>query len=239
MKNRVLFLIVFSFIVISCKDGNKHNNESLESDKQNIDIATVDNIGTWTMPINDHINNHVTLKYDLVEGKYYTIEKLSNANRTDSLGVIIKKDELWYYIEYMGATKDSFTIDETGTVVWHCPGYDSVKCPSSINMNNLSETFLLYKPSPKIIWVATSMSTDQSASLFNWSKEYVKVCVFNPESLVFPDINDVTFYSRADSCYKIEYKATGNDLYNNTVTYPVNIIFESPEHPIFHSISLE
>ena len=203
-------------------------------------VNTVDNIGTWTMPITSQINNRVTLKFNAQKGKYYTLEKMSNANKTDSLDVIVTKKDGGYHIEYSGSMKDNYTVDETGSVLWHCPGYDNVRCSGKLDMNNLDETFLMYKPGKKARWQATSsLTSEQAKSIFDWSKRYVRACVLEPESLVFPDIDEVKFFSRDDARYKIEYKAVGKDLYKKTVTYPISIVFESPDSPVFHTISLE
>ena len=247
MKIRIAIFIMFSLVSISCKNGSGKNTEpaataettpAIEDPK--IEVTTLENIGYWTMPITNQLSNRVTLKFNKAKGKYYTLEKMSNANKVDSSGVIVKKIDGGYHIEYIGTMKDNYTVEKTGVVVWHCPGYDDVRCSSKIDMNNLGETFQLYKPDTKIRWTATSLfTTEQASSIYEWSKKYVKVCVVKPETVVFPDINDVAFYSRSDSRFKIEYKATGKNLYNESVTYPVNIVFETPEKPVLNTISVD
>ena len=247
MKTKIVFFILLSIVAISCKNGNGKKTESSVpvtedpvKEQPKLKVATLTNIGSWTMPITDKISNRVTLKFDPFKKKYYTLEKMSNANRTDSSGVIITKKGQGYHIEYSGSMKDNYTIDELGTIIWDCPGYSSVRCRGTINMNNLVETFKTYKPDSKARWVNTSsLSPEQASKVFDWSKRYVKACVVQSESLVFPEIKDVKFFSRNGDNYKIEYKATGKNLYNKSVTYPVSIVFDNPDEPIFHTISLE
>jgi len=247
MNTRFFILVILSLIVISCKNGNGKKAEAstsidvaTEVVEPIIEVTTVNNIGYWTMPITNQISNRVTLKFDVAKGKYYTIEKMSNANKKDSLGVIVKRMSEGYHIEYIGAMKDNYSINGAKTVIWHCPGYDDVRCSANIDMNNFNETFLMYKPDKKVRWVATtSLSVEQAMNVFDWSKKYVRACVFEPESLVFPNIKDVKFYSRSDARYKIEYKVIGKDLYKKSISYPVSIIFESLDEPVFHTISLE
>lgn len=247
MRIRVCFLAMLFLFAISCKNGGgKKLGSSVltdvasEVEEPTIQVNTVDNIGSWTMPITSQISNRVTLKFNAKTGKYYTLEKMSNANRTDSLGVIVTKKDEGYHIEYTGSMKDNYTIDESGSVMWHCPDYDNVRCSGKLDMNNLSESFLMHKPDAKSRWLVTSsFTTEQAMSIYDWSKQYVKACVFEPGSLVFPDINEVKFFSRNDARFKIEYKAIGKDLYNKTITYPVSIVFETPDNPVLHTISLE
>lgn len=247
MRIRIVILAVLTIVAISCKSGSGKKAESSATtdntpkvEEPKIEVTTLEDIGYWTMPITNQISNRVTLRFDKAKGKYYTMEKMSNANKVDSSGVIVKKKDGGYHIEYTGAMKDNYTIDKTGTVVWHCPGYDDVRCSSKIDMNNLSETFQLYKPDTKIRWTATSsLSTEQTSNIYEWSKKYVKACVVKPETVVFPDIKDVIFFSRSDSRYKIEYKATGKNLYNESITYPVSIVFETPDEPVLNTISIE
>lgn len=247
MRIRIAILIVLSLVAISCKSGRGKNAEPSaiaeikpKIEEPKIEVSTIENIGYWTMPITNQISNRVTLKFDKSKGKYYTLEKMSNANKVDSSGVIVKKKDGGYHIEYTGAMKDNYSIDKTGAVVWHCPGYDDVRCSSRIDMNNLGETFQLYKPDAKIRWaIISSLTTEQASNIYEWSKKYVKACVVNPETVTFPDIKEIKYFSRSDSRYKIEYKATGKNLYNESVTYPVCIVFENPEEPVFNTISLE
>lgn len=247
MRFKLIFLSTLFLISISCKSEKGNSTEpstttettpKIETPK--IEITMLEDIGYWAMPITNQISNIVTLKFDKSKGMYYTLEKMSNENKVDSSGVIVKKKNGGYHIEYIATMNDNYSIDKNGAVVWHCPGYADVRCSSKININNLAETFQLYKPDANSLWaVASSLTAEQMSNIYDWSKEYVKACVVRPETLVFPVIKDVKFFSRSDLRYKIEYKVAGKNLYNESVTYPVSVFFETPEEPVFNTISLE
>lgn len=243
----IIFLLATLFLInISCMSKKRNNTEpsattemtpKMETSK--IEIETLENIGYWTMRITNQISNRVTLKYDKTKGKYYTIEKMSNSNKVDSSGVIVKKKNGGYHIEYTGTMNDNYSINKNGEVVWHCMGYPDVRCSSKINMNNMAETFQMYKPDAKTQWTVAPLTAGQAGHIYEWSKRYVKACVVKPETLAFPVINDVKIFSRSDLHYKIEYNVIGENLYNELVTYPVSVFFENLEDPIFNTISLE
>ena len=247
MRAYLYLIITLPFIIASCKNINEKKSTAPEQvvetpkvEAPKIKVSTIDDIGSWTMPITNQISNKVTLKFDVNKKKYYTKEKMSNSNKTDSLGVIITKKGQGYHIEYSGSLKDNYTIDDSGGIIWNCPGYSPVKCKGTISLHNLGESFKMYKPDAKARWVATSsLSPEQAAKVFEWSQRYVKACVVEPESVIFPNVKDVKFFSRNGEGYKIEYKSTGKNLYKQTVTYPVSIIFENLDDPILHTISLE
>ena len=88
-----------------------------------IHVNTVDNIGTWTMPITSQISNRVTLKFNAQKGKYYTLEKMSNANKTDSLDVIVTKKDRGIFLvfppiapEYFREIRWSYTVDDLNNI---------------------------------------------------------------------------------------------------------------------------
>ena len=107
MRIRIIILAALTIVAISCKSGNEKKAESSATtdntpkvEEPKIEVTTLENIGYWTMPITNQISNRVTLKFDKAKGKYYTTEKMSNANKVDSSGVIVKKIDGGYHIEY-------------------------------------------------------------------------------------------------------------------------------------------
>lgn len=249
MRHLFPFVVISAFAtVISCKNGAPSNEVApIETVKNEVSLNTKQEggfIGLWTVPVTTQLTTNIRLYYDEKAGIYYTKEKDSNTSKQDSLVVVIKKkDAATYTVEYARRLEDNYVITADNRVTWKCPGYADVKCGGNIDLEKLASTYELYKgsSSPKPSWAdAIKLTSKEKADFYEWSKKYVKMSVIEPETLVFPGISAVK-YSQKENRYRVEYKVSGKDLYNNNVAYPISILFEKDENgePTFLSIATE
>ena len=199
-------------------------------------------IGKWKVPVTSQLITIIQLYYNPKNRMYYTKEQDAGTARQDSLGVKITKKNQEYHIEYTKRLLDNYAITNYKTVIWRCTGYSDVTCNGEIDMERLASTYEQYRstPSAKTKSNATkSISEKDKARYYEWSKHFVKVSVFNPESLSFPNVNAVKVSPKLNG-YIIEYKVSGKDLYNKSVVYSASIVFVIDEkgEPAFCSIAI-
>ena len=246
MKRSIFYLVLLVMAILPSCRGNNNNTPlvPLEYHPANPDTKGDTYIGEWNMPITTKINNNVKLYYNPQEGEYYTKERQSDTNTTDSLIVLItEREEGTYYIEYTSTTQDNYLVSNAQSVLWRCPGYKDVACEGRLSLLKLAETYKDYcsagttTPTPE---PAKELTDKEKASIYEWSKQYVRISVVEPNSLSFPGISSVKFSTKPEY-YRIEYTASGKDLHNKNVVYPVNIQFIKDEqgNPTFLSIALE
>ncbi len=246
------FALILVLILSSCKDRN--NNKSGNKIEPIQTTATSSGtsqykaderyIGEWLLPITSQISTSVQLYYDSTNHVYFTKERERGSKLIDSLVVVVSRngnDE--FSIEYAGITQDNYVILDKQSVQWRSPGYNNVTCDGIINIDKLAATYEQYRSRSAVNLkanLANPLTEKEKAALYEWSKRYVKFSVVKPSSLSFPGVSSVKFINK-QSYYIIEYKATGKDLYNKSVVYPVRIQFEKDEkgEPTFLSISLE
>lgn len=232
----------------SCKNvsSTKEMAPAAEVNKEITSVLKQDDgyIGLWSVPVTNQLTTSVRLYFDTKTGVYYTMEKDSNSSKLDSLVVVVtKKGDTTYAVEYTKKLEDNYLITGGNTITWRCPGYADVRCGGSIDMDKLASTYEHYKSSsvPKPIWgEAKQLSSNEKAKFYEWSKKYVRMSVVESESLAFPNISAVNFFQKENK-YRVEYKASGKDLYKNNVTYPISILFEKDDtgEPTFLSIATE
>lgn len=247
---RPLPLLFFSLMAIlpSCQYSNssKKVTPAVEVNNQVTLTPKQDDgyIGLWSIPVTTQLTTSIRLYFDAKAGVYYTKEKDSNSSKQDSLVVVVKKkDDSTFTVEYAKKLEDNYVITGSNKITWRCPGYADVKCGGNIDMDKLASTYEQYKSSsaPKPTWgEAKLLSSQEKANYYEWSKKYVRMSVVESESLVFPNISAVKFFQKEDK-YKVEYKASGKDLYKNNITYPISILFEKDDKgdPTFLSIATE
>lgn len=251
MRHSLLISLLLILVVLSsCKKNG--NNSPMVKDESTSSISNTPTpridmenyIGQWALPISNQITQKIQLFFDPNNGVYYTKEIETGKAKTDSLVVVItKKKGNVYAVEYANLTRDNYEISNTESVIWRCPGYDNVTCKGFINLEKLASTFEQYRstPSTKPKWEEIkSLSNTEKNTFYDWSKQYVKMSLINSESLIFPDISKVKVFSKQNG-YRIEYSVSGKNLYNESVLYPISIVFakEGNGELTFGSISTE
>lgn len=224
---RLLFLVALIVFMTSCK-SNSNTSPINTSDISSFPSANDSGlIGEWTLPITKTITNNVQLFYDSSSGCFYTKELQSGASTQDSIPVaVVKRENGIYEVEYVNQI-DSYILEYRTSALWRSPGQQAVHCNGNINIDKLVSAYeqSVASGSSQPHWETANVSASEKAKFYSWSKGYVKKCVVEPNSLVFPNINDVSV-SQKQNKFKIEYKASGIDSQKEKITYPVCIYFE-------------
>lgn len=224
---RFIVLVALMVLISSCK-SNSSSTKVDTSEFSAIPSPTTNGlIGEWNVPITRTITTNVQLFYDSSSGCFYTKELQSGASEQDSIPVaVVKRDNGIYEVEYVNQI-DSYILEYRTSALWRSPGQQAVHCNGNIDIDKLVSAYeqSVASGSSQPHWETANVSASEKAKFYSWSKGYVKKCVVEPNSLVFPNINDVSV-SQKQNKFKIEYKASGIDSQKEKITYPVCIYFE-------------